>query len=160
AAGRLPDPAPLVARRRDGEHPGVRIGIRVPQYGSTWPEVRAAAERIDALGFDGVWVNDHLQSPGRVKAEATFDAFTPLAALAPVTRRARLGIAVLSASYRPPALAAKMATVLDVISDGRLVVGLGSGSDRAEHAAYGFPLGSRAERTEGVRRTLPVIQPT
>jgi benzoate-CoA ligase len=136
----------------------VRIGVRVPQYGSTWPELRAAAERIELLGFDGVWVNDHLQSPGRVKEEVTFDAFTTLGALAVVTRRARLGIAVLSASYRPPALAAKMATVLDVISDGRLVVGLGTGSDRAEHAAYGIPFGSPAERAKGVRRALEVIR--
>ncbi len=42
----------------------VRIGIRVPQYGSTWAELRDAAGHIERLGFDGIWVNDHLQSPG------------------------------------------------------------------------------------------------
>jgi len=136
----------------------VRIGVRVPQYGSTWPELRDAAVRIEALGFDGIWVNDHLQSPGRDKREPVFDALTTLAALAPLTDRARLGVAVLSSSYRPPALAAKMTTVLDVISDGRLVVGLGTGSDRPEHAAYGYPFGTPRERTAGLVATLDVMQ--
>ena len=55
------------------------IGLRVPQYGSSWDAIRDAALRIEALGFDSVWVNDHLQSPGRVKRDPTFDAFTTLA---------------------------------------------------------------------------------
>jgi hypothetical protein len=63
-------------------------------------------------------------------------------------------VAVLSASYRPAALAAKMATLLDVISGGRMVVGLGAGSHRAEHRAYGIPFASPAERT---RRTLDAL---
>jgi acyl-coenzyme A synthetase/AMP-(fatty) acid ligase/alkanesulfonate monooxygenase SsuD/methylene tetrahydromethanopterin reductase-like flavin-dependent oxidoreductase (luciferase family) len=136
----------------------VRIGVRVPQYGSTWSEVREAALHVERLGFDGVWVNDHLQSPGRIKREPTFDALTTLAALASITDRARLGVAVLSASYRPAALAAKMTTVLDVISGGRLVVGLGTGSDRAEHAAYGYRFGTPGERTAGLIDALEVMQ--
>ena len=78
------------------------IGLRVPQYGSSWDAIRDAALRIEALGFDSVWVNDHLQSPGRVKRDPTFDAFTTLAALAALTTRVRLGTVVASASYRPP----------------------------------------------------------
>ena len=136
----------------------MRIGVRVPQYGSTWPELRDAARRIEALGFDGVWVNDHLQSPGRDKREPVFDALTTLAALAELTDRVRLGVAVLSSTYRPAALAAKMTTVLDVISDGRLVVGLGTGSDRAEHDAYGYPFGTPGERTAGLVAALDVMQ--
>ena len=61
-------------------------------------------------------------------------------------------MAVLSASYRPAPLAAKMATILDVISGGRLIVGLGSGSDVPEHRAYGIPFGSPGERTGGCAR--------
>lgn len=148
----------LAAHRRDREHCTVRIGVRVPQYGSTWPELRDAALRIESLGFDGIWVNDHLQSPGRNKREATFDALTTLTALAPLTGRARLGVAVLSASYRPAPLAAKMTTILDVISEGRLILGLGTGSDRDEHAAYGVPFETPAERTRGLLAALDVIQ--
>ncbi|WP_217922791.1 LLM class flavin-dependent oxidoreductase [Miltoncostaea oceani] len=135
-----------------------RIGVRVAQYGSTWETLRDGALRAERLGFDGVWVNDHLQSPGRTKDEPAFDALTTLAALAALTSRVRLGTVVLSASYRPPALAAKMATILDVISSGRVVVGLGTGSDVPEHGAYGFPLGTRGERTAGVRRALAVMR--
>lgn len=136
----------------------MRIGVRVPQYGSTWPEVREAALRIEKLGFDGIWVNDHLQSPGRLKHEPTFDGLTTLAALAPLTERTQLGVAVLSASYRPPHLAAKMTSVLDVISGGRMVVGLGTGSDREEHAAFGIPFGSPAERAARLVAALDVMQ--
>jgi alkanesulfonate monooxygenase SsuD/methylene tetrahydromethanopterin reductase-like flavin-dependent oxidoreductase (luciferase family) len=134
------------------------IGVRLPQYGSDWATLREGALRAERLGFDGIWVNDHLQSPGRLKAEPVFDALTTLAALAPLTSRVRLGTVVLSASYRPPALAAKMATVLDVISGGRLVVGLGTGSDVAEHRAYGLPFGTRRERTAGLERALAVMR--
>jgi benzoate-CoA ligase len=136
----------------------MRIGLRIPQYGTTWPALRDAARRGERLGFAHLWLNDHLQSPGRLKAEPTFDALTTLAALAPLTSRARLGVVVLSASYRNPALAAKMATVLDAISGGRLIVGLGAGSDLPEHAAYGFPFGTPAERTARVRRALEVMR--
>lgn len=137
---------------------GPTIGVRVPQYGSTWDEILEMARRAEALGFDGVWVNDHLQSPGRVKDEPAFDALTTLAALATQTRRVRLGTVVLSAAYRPPALAAKMATIIDVVSGGRLVVGLGTGSNVAEHRAFGIPFLSPAERTEGLRVALETMR--
>ena len=114
------------------------------------------APRSSAL--DGVWANDHLQSPGRVKQDPAFDAFTTLAALAAVTRRVRLGTVVMSASYRPPLLAAKMATILDVISAGRLVIGLGSGSNEEEHAAFHVPFPPPADRTERLRVTLETLR--
>ena len=134
------------------------IGVRIPQYGSDWPGVRDFALRAERLGFESLWVNDHLQSPGRLKSEPAFDALTTMAALAALTRRPRLGVAVLSASYRPAPLAAKMATLLDVISEGRLIVGLGTGSDVDEHRAYGVPFGSPAERAEGLRAALEVMR--
>jgi benzoate-CoA ligase len=134
------------------------VGLRLPQYATTWAELADAAVNADSLGFAHLWLNDHLRAPGRLPATPAFDGLVALAALAPLTRRARLGVAVLSASHRPPALAAKMATVLDVISGGRLIVGLGTGSDRGEHAAYGLPFGTPAERTAGVRRALRVLR--
>ncbi|HET6689809.1 MAG TPA: LLM class flavin-dependent oxidoreductase [Miltoncostaeaceae bacterium] len=134
------------------------IGLRVPQYGSSWDAIRDAALRIEALGFDSLWVNDHLQSPGRVKRDPTFDAFTTLAAIAPLTERVRLGTVVMSASYRPPPVAAKMATVIDVISGGRFILGLGSGSNVPEHRAYGIPFPAPAERTERLSAALTTIR--
>ncbi len=137
---------------------GPSIGVRIPQYGSSWDEIRAAAIRAEELGFDGVWANDHLQSPGRVKGDPAFDAFVTLSAIAAVTQRVRLGTMVLSASYRAPLLAAKMATLLDVISHGRVVLGVGAGSDVAEHRAFSVPFPPRAERTERLRVTLETLR--
>jgi 4-hydroxybenzoate adenylyltransferase len=134
-----------------------RIGVRVPQYGGTWDDICDVAGLLERAGVDALWVNDHFQSPGRVKTDTTFDALTTLAALATITTRVRLGVAVLSASYRPPQLAAKMISVLDAIARGRTIVGLGAGSDLAEHAAYGVRFGTPAERTAGVRLALAVM---
>src|SRR5581483_528222 len=134
------------------------VGLRLAQYGGTWADLVDGALRAERLGFNTLWVNDHLQSAGRVKPEPAFEAFTTLAALAPLTTRARLGIAVLSPTHRPPALAAKMATILDVISGGRLTIGLGTGWDRGEHEAYGIPFASGAARVAGLRRALAVLR--
>jgi alkanesulfonate monooxygenase SsuD/methylene tetrahydromethanopterin reductase-like flavin-dependent oxidoreductase (luciferase family) len=136
----------------------MRVGVRVAQYGSDWPNLRDGALHAESLGFESIWVNDHLCSPGRLADEAAFDAFVTLAALAPQTTRARLGIVVLSAAYRPAPLAAKMATLLDVISDGRLTIGLGTGSHKKEHHAYGFPFGSPHERSAGFEHALDVMR--
>ena len=129
----------------------------MPQYGSSWEGIRAFARRAERRGFAGLWVNDHLQSPGRMKDEPAFDALVTLSALAALTERPRLGVAVLSASYRPAPLAAKMATILDVVSGGRLVVGLGAGSDVPEHRAYGVPFAPPRERTEALSDALEVM---
>ncbi len=141
-----------------GSGPGLRLGIRLPQYASSWSHLRDAAIRAESLGFHSAWLNDHLWTPGRLHRDDAFDAFTGLAAVAAVTARMELGTAVMSASYRPPALAAKMASVLDVISGGRLVLGIGTGSDQGEHRAYGYPFASPRERTAGLLDTLDVIE--
>lgn len=136
----------------------MRIGIRLPQYGATWAELCDTARRCEALGFDGLWVNDHFQSPGRQKRDPTFEAFTTLAGVAQHTARARLGVVVASASYRSPALLAKSASVVDAMAPGRMVLGLGTGSDRAEHAAYGIPFEAGAARTQRLRHTLNAVR--
>ena len=137
--------------------PGLRVGLRLPQYASSWPDLRDTAIRAESLGFDSAWLNDHLWTPGRLHGDDAVDAFTGLAAVAAVTDRIMLGTAVLSASYRPAALAAKMATVLDVISGGRLVLGIGTGSDAAEHRAYGYPFPPARARTDGLVHSLDVL---
>ncbi|MEO2140288.1 MAG: LLM class flavin-dependent oxidoreductase [Thermoleophilia bacterium] len=138
--------------------PGLRVGLRLPQYASSWPDLRDAAIRAESLGFDSAWLNDHLWTPGRLHGDDALDAFTGLAAVAAVTDRITLGTAVLSASYRPAPLAAKMASVLDVISGGRLVLGIGTGSDAAEHRAYGYPFPPARARTEGLVEALDVLE--
>jgi acyl-coenzyme A synthetase/AMP-(fatty) acid ligase/alkanesulfonate monooxygenase SsuD/methylene tetrahydromethanopterin reductase-like flavin-dependent oxidoreductase (luciferase family) len=139
------------------EAPGLRVGLRLPQYAASWPDLRDAALRAESLGFASAWLNDHLWTPGRLNRDDAFDAFTGLAAVAAATDRISLGTAVMSASYRPAALAAKMASVIDVISGGRLLLGIGTGSDVGEHAAYGYPFPEPRERTDGLLQALDVI---
>lgn len=137
---------------------GMAVGVRLPQYGADWAHVLAFAQRAERHGFASLWTNDHLFSPGRRAAEPAFDALTTLAALAPLVHRPRLGVAVLSASYRPAAVAAKAATLIDAISGGRMVVGLGAGSHRAEHLAYGIPFERPAVRTRATLDALTVMR--
>ena len=84
-----------------------RIGVRVPQYGGTWDEIRAVAELLELAGVDRLWVNDHFQSPGRVKSDATFEAFTTLGALAACSA-AETGMGAMSVIPRSVARRAAM----------------------------------------------------
>jgi alkanesulfonate monooxygenase SsuD/methylene tetrahydromethanopterin reductase-like flavin-dependent oxidoreductase (luciferase family) len=136
----------------------VRIGVRLPQYGSTWSEIRDTAIQCESLGFDGLWVNDHFQSPGRRKNDATFEALTTLAGVAQHTNRVRLGLAVLAASYRFAPVATKALATINAMAPGRLVVGLGSGSDRAEHHAYGIMFPPPLARTARLELTIEVMR--
>ncbi|WP_037603606.1 TIGR03560 family F420-dependent LLM class oxidoreductase [Streptacidiphilus rugosus] len=98
----------------------------------------AVGREAEELGFDSVWLYDHLQ-PVQAEEEAVFECWTSLAALARETRRVRLGQLVSCNLYRNPALLAKMAATLDAASGGRALLGLGAGWDRREYEAYGYP---------------------
>jgi F420-dependent oxidoreductase-like protein len=134
----------------------MRVGIIVPQGWTgeydgwdpsrAWARTVAVAHEADALGFDSIWLFDHLQTEPVPTDEITFEAFVSLSALAVETARVRLGHLVLCAGYRNPALVAKMIATLDVVSGGRAELGLGAGWKQDEYVAYGWgfpPLGER-----------------
>jgi F420-dependent oxidoreductase-like protein len=134
----------------------VRVGIIVPQGWTgeydgweparAWARTVAVAHEAEALGFDSVWLFDHLQTEPVPTDEITFEAFVGLSALAVETARVRLGHLVLCSGYRNPALVAKMIATLDVVSGGRAELGLGAGWKEDEYTAYGWgfpPLRSR-----------------
>jgi F420-dependent oxidoreductase-like protein len=109
------------------------------------------AHEAEALGFESLWLFDHVQTEPEPTDEITFEAFTGLAALAAETARVRLGHLVLCAGYRNPALVAKMIATLDVVSGGRAELGLGAGWKEDEYTAYGWgfpPLRTRMEALE------------
>jgi alkanesulfonate monooxygenase SsuD/methylene tetrahydromethanopterin reductase-like flavin-dependent oxidoreductase (luciferase family) len=132
----------------------MRVGIIVPQGWTgeydgwdpvrAWGRTVAIAHRAEALGFDSVWLFDHLQTEPVPTDEITFEAFTGLTALAAETARVRLGHLVLCAGYRNPALAAKMISTLDVVSGGRAELGLGAGWRRSTFRAASRSRGSRS----------------
>jgi probable F420-dependent oxidoreductase len=139
----------------------LRVGIQLPEVERDvrWPEYVSMARAAEDVGFDSIWVGDHLlyRDDGRPE-RGPWDAWTLLAGLAAVTERVRLGPLVACAAFHPPAVLAKMAATVDEMSGGRLVLGLGAGWNRAEFHAFGLPFDHRtsrfAESFEIVRRLL------
>lgn len=132
------------------------VGIVVPQGwtleykgmdpAAAWARTVQVAQQAEALGFESIWLFDHFHTVPRPAEEITFEAFTALSALAMATQRVRLGHLVSCAGYRNPALVAKMAATLDVISGGRMELGLGAGWKEDEWRAYGYGFPSLRER--------------
>ena len=115
-----------------------------------WSNLLDLARRAEDLGFDSLWVPDHFLpgSDGDSEAIGGWECWSLLAALAATTSRVELGPLVSCTGYRNPALLAKMATTVDEISGGRLVLGLGAGWAESEFRALGFPFDHRVGRFE------------
>jgi len=116
----------------------MRFGIQTPQEGTTYEALATHWREADALGFASVWLDDHLYAVVRPQGEPQMEAWTLLTALARETRRIGIGILVTCNSYRSPALVAKMAATVDVLSGGRLIHGMGSGWYESEYDGYGY----------------------
>lgn len=111
----------------------------------------------DELGYDSAWVVDHFHTVPTPTQEVTFECMMTLAALARDTKNIRIGQIVACNSYRNPALLAKMASTLDVLSHGRLNFGIGAGWYEHEYRAYGYPYPDAPERLRMLREALQVI---
>jgi probable F420-dependent oxidoreductase len=117
------------------------------------------ARAAEEVGFDSIWLGDHLlyRDDGRPE-RGPLDAWSLLAAMAAVTDRVRLGPLVACTAFHPPGLLARMAAGVQEVSGGRLVLGLGAGWNEAEFRAFGIPFDHRASRFEeafdAIRRLL------
>jgi len=134
----------------------VDVGIYLPQIGFDYAQIRDRAQAVEDLGLHSLWLFDHLYGP-ELPDRASFEGWTLATALLAQTTRLRVGQLVLSNTFRHPALLAKMATTLDVISDGRLELGIGSGSYPPEHARAGIPWGSFRERSAQLGESLEIL---
>ena len=137
----------------------VRFGVTLPQLKRSWDEARTAALEFDALGFDSVWVCDHLYGVP-TPAVPIFEAWSELAAVAAVTERVELGTLVTPPYFRNPALLAKQIATIDQISNGRTIAGLGAGWFGAEFEGYGCdfpPLGERMRALEEMAKILKLM---
>ena len=129
----------------------LRVGVQLPEIEREvrWPEYVAMARRAEELGFDTVWISDHLLyrfADGTTRGP--WEVWTLLSAIAASTSRIRLGPLVASTAFHAPAMLAKLAATVDEISGGRLIVGLGAGWNETEFRAFGFPFDHRIDRFE------------
>lgn len=146
----------------------VTFGVFVPQgwkgeyrgveAAAAWARSVELAQAAEELGYDHLWVYDHVESVPRPEATHVFEAYTMLAALSQRTSRVGLGQLVTCAGYRNVGLLAKEAACVDVYSGGRVILGLGAGWYEAEYDAYGYRYPPAAERLELLDEALTVIR--
>jgi probable F420-dependent oxidoreductase len=139
----------------------LRVGVQLPEVERDvrWPEFLVMAGAAEEVGFDSVWVGDHLLYRGDGRPErGPWDAWVVLSAIAAATERVHLGPLVACAAFHPPGILARMAAGVDEVSGGRFVFGIGAGWNETEFRAFGVPFERRAARFEEsfdiVRRLL------
>ena len=135
----------------------IRFGVTLPQIKRTWAEARAAAVEFDRLGFDSVWVCDHLYGVPMPNLPI-LEAWSELAAVAAITERVELGTLVTPPFFRNPAVFAKQVATIDHVSNGRTIVGLGCGWFATEFEAYGCPFPGIGDRLLALRETIQVLK--
>ena len=138
--------------------PRVLIAFKTSPQGVDWPTLEATWTLGGELPvFDAAWANDHLTDPNAERGGSSFEALTMIAALAHRVPGKWVGHTVLSNTFRHPAVVAKAATLLDHVTGGRFILGLGAGWHEDEHAAYGIdlpPIGERIGRLDSAVRTI------
>jgi alkanesulfonate monooxygenase SsuD/methylene tetrahydromethanopterin reductase-like flavin-dependent oxidoreductase (luciferase family) len=137
----------------------VPIGIKTSPQAVDWPTLDGAWARIgEHEVFDSVWMNDHLIDVSGERHGRSFEALTAMAALAHRVPGKWVGHAVLSATFRHPAVLAKAATVMDHVTGGRFIVGLGAGWHEGEHGPFGIPMPPMPERFDRFESAVHVLR--
>jgi alkanesulfonate monooxygenase SsuD/methylene tetrahydromethanopterin reductase-like flavin-dependent oxidoreductase (luciferase family) len=148
----------------------MHVGLSLPHYDYSLPDGEPIsfarmvqfARFAERVGFDSVWISDHFFSSlerygGPADLQGSLEPMTTLAGLVPIVERVRLGTLVLGAPFRHPAILAKSATALDLLSNGRLDLGIGAGWYGQEFEAFGYPFGSVGERFSVLEETVEVL---
>jgi F420-dependent oxidoreductase-like protein len=150
-----------------GDGMTLKVGLMLPQEWdkehidpiSAYEMMTSTAQEAEALGFTSVWLFDHVHSTtsDQIANRMIFECWTSTAALARDTKRIRIGQLVTCNGFRNPALLAKMASTVDVLSHGRLDLGIGAGWYEQEYHAYGYPFPETPVRLRQLRETLQIL---
>ena len=138
--------------------PPVHFGLFVPQGDVAPATLRAIAETAERAGLHSLWAYDHLDDYPSPEQPEVLEVFSVLGLLAGWTERIRLGSLVVCDGYRNPALTAKIAASLDVLSGGRLELGYGAGWHESETRAYGYEFPTPATRIARMEEGLQIIR--
>ena len=149
----------------------LRFGIALPVYGgwlrgqpktdeTSFEYAKKVALKAEELGFDSIWIPDHLLNYMVGEGEPCPESWIWLSALAALTNSIRLGHMVLCYAFRSPTLTAKMIATLDDLSGGRLNVGIGACNFKREFEAYGYPWPEGEERYNALAEYLEVVKGT
>lgn len=139
----------------------IDFGVLTPQQGLDYPKLRTLWRKIEQLGFASAWLVDHFipyDAPYTPIEAPVLECWTTLAALSRETRKLRFGPLVTCNLYRYPSVLAKMASTLDVISEGRLEFGIGAGWLESEFIQYGIPFPKISVRIEQLREAIQVLK--
>ena len=137
--------------------PKLHFGVTIPQIKRTWEESRGAALDFEAMGYDSLWVCDHLYGPQSPQLPI-LEAWSLLAALSAVTSSVELGTLVTPAGMRNPAQLGKVIATVDNISGGRIIPGLGAGWMPREFTDFGVPFLSTGKRLGQLRETVELLK--
>ncbi|CAM5700294.1 LLM class F420-dependent oxidoreductase [Mycolicibacterium aubagnense] len=145
----------------------IRLGLQIPNFsygtgvGELFPTVIAQAQEAEAAGFDSVFVMDHFYQLPMLGTpdQPMLEAYTALGGLATATQNVQLGTMVTGNTYRNPTLLAKAITTLDVMSQGRAILGIGTGWFELEHEQLGFDFGTFTDRFNRLDESLQIILP-
>lgn len=137
----------------------MRFGAAFWVNRTSWPDLLAACRAVEDAGWDSLWIDDHLLADEGDTVDAKLEGWATLSALAVLTERVRLGLLVSANTFRNPGLTAKLATTVDHLSNGRLVLGLGGGWFEREHDAFGLEFGSGfGERLDRLDEAVGLIR--
>ena len=138
----------------------MRFGIKTGQglSGYTYDQLSSIWSKSEELGFESAWLHDHFISSTNRREDPTLEAYTTLAALARDTKKLRFGVMVTCIGYRNPAYLAKIGATVDSISNGRFIMGIGTGWFEEEFGSYGYKFPSIPERLGQLNETLKILR--